>query len=138
EPVEAAPGPDKPAATPALRRRRGRRGAGASTDEMPPLLEGQTVRAPAPSVPPVTEPVAATVQEVAPPAKAPAKRKRTRGQGRAKAAAAAPAAPAFSAAALGLPVSPDEIMTYLSTQYKGVGKKSAETLLDRFGSDVFQ
>jgi len=30
------------------------------------------------------------------------------------------------------------MLTYLSTAYKGVGRKSAESLLDSFGDDVFR
>ncbi|MDZ7779221.1 MAG: NYN domain-containing protein [Gemmatimonadota bacterium] len=38
---------------------------------------------------------------------------------------------------LGLPTDPDAIVRYMTHRYKGVGEKTAETLVDRFGTDVF-
>jgi hypothetical protein len=55
------------------------------------------------------------------------------------AAAAPAAAPAgFSAEALGLPQGAAEIEAYLTSAYKGVGKKTAEQLVASFGGDVFR
>jgi hypothetical protein len=54
--------------------------------------------------------------------------------------AKAPARPASSrlpAGELGLPETFDAISSYLSTAYTGVSKKTIDTLLDRFGSGVF-
>jgi hypothetical protein len=46
------------------------------------------------------------------------------------------AAPARSIdpAKLGFPTHPVEVVTYLATQYKGVGQKMAESLIDAFGA----
>jgi len=40
-------------------------------------------------------------------------------------------------AALGLPTDPDEVVGYLSTSYKGVGRKTAESLVEAFGDRLF-
>ena len=39
---------------------------------------------------------------------------------------------------LGLPSEPDAIVRYLAHRYKGVGDKTAETLVERFGPDLFR
>ena len=39
--------------------------------------------------------------------------------------------------ALGLPSEADAIVRYMAHRYKGVGEKTAETLVERFGTDVF-
>jgi hypothetical protein len=39
--------------------------------------------------------------------------------------------------ALGLPSDPEAIVRYMTHRYKGVGEKTAETLVERFGTDVF-
>jgi uncharacterized protein (TIGR00288 family) len=51
--------------------------------------------------------------------------------GRAPARAGAPAA--ISAVALGLPSEPAAMVDYMATNYKGVGPKSVQTLIDTFG-----
>jgi uncharacterized protein (TIGR00288 family) len=38
---------------------------------------------------------------------------------------------------LGLPSDPGAIVRYMTHRYKGVGEKTAETLVERFGSDLF-
>ncbi len=38
---------------------------------------------------------------------------------------------------LGLPTDPDAIVRYLAHRYRGVGEKTAETLVERFGTDLF-
>lgn len=43
----------------------------------------------------------------------------------------------FDARALGLPVSETSIKSYLANRYKGVGVKTAERLVEHFGTDVF-
>ena len=48
------------------------------------------------------------------------------------------AAPAFDAKALGLPTTESSIKSYLAHRYKGVGVKTAASLVDHFGGDVFQ
>ncbi len=45
---------------------------------------------------------------------------------------------AFDAGALGLPTESAAIGRYLTHRYKGVGDKTAESLVERFGSDVFR
>jgi uncharacterized protein (TIGR00288 family) len=39
---------------------------------------------------------------------------------------------------LGLPSDPEAIVRYLTHRYKGVGEKTAQTLVDRFGADLFR
>ena len=39
---------------------------------------------------------------------------------------------------LGLPSDPDAIVRYLTHRYKGVGEKTAKTLVERFGTDLFR
>jgi len=48
-----------------------------------------------------------------------------------------PSAP-FDAAALGLPSDPPAISRYLTHRYRGVGEKTAESLVERFGPDLFR
>ena len=45
---------------------------------------------------------------------------------------------AFDAPGLGLPTDPQAIVRYLTHRYKGVGEKTAETLVERFGTDLFR
>ncbi len=47
-------------------------------------------------------------------------------------------APRFDPRALGLPVTEGSIKSYLANRYKGVGVKTAERLVDAFGTDVFK
>jgi uncharacterized protein (TIGR00288 family) len=49
-----------------------------------------------------------------------------------------PTGPAADVATLGLPSEPDAILRYLTHRYRGVGEKTAETLVAKFGSDLFQ
>jgi hypothetical protein len=53
------------------------------------------------------------------------------------ASAPPPAIPAqdFAPAELGLPVKRDAVVEYLTKAYKGIGKKSAESLIDVVGAD---
>ncbi len=81
-------------------------------DEPPPLFEGQVVR---------TEGVQAAVATM------PAPRSTAR-EGAERAAALE---------GLGLPTEPDAIVRYLTHRYKGVGEKTAETLVEAFGSGLF-
>ncbi|MBA4160168.1 MAG: NYN domain-containing protein [Gemmatimonadetes bacterium] len=48
------------------------------------------------------------------------------------------AAASFSVEALGLPRDPDAITAYLTNSYKGVGKKTVESMIDAFGEDMFR
>ncbi|MEX2528387.1 MAG: hypothetical protein WEA09_12185, partial [Gemmatimonadota bacterium] len=66
-------------------------------------------------------------------------------------AAPAPAAPTSTSAGssagtaakvdpteLALPTDPDSVVQYLSNSYRGVGRKTAETLVEAFGDKLFQ
>lgn len=44
----------------------------------------------------------------------------------------------FSASGIGLPTDPQAIVRYLAHRYKGVGQKTAETLVEQFGPALFQ
>ncbi len=44
----------------------------------------------------------------------------------------------FDAGELGLPTDPDAIARYLTHRYRGVGEKTAESLVERFGTDLFR
>ncbi|MCG6989352.1 MAG: NYN domain-containing protein [Gemmatimonadetes bacterium] len=44
----------------------------------------------------------------------------------------------FDAAALGLPSDPAAIVRYLTHRYRGVGEKTAESLVERFGAELFR
>jgi hypothetical protein len=44
---------------------------------------------------------------------------------------------AVNPVALGLPTDPEEVVRYLSTSYKGVGRKTAESLVEAFGDRLF-
>jgi uncharacterized protein (TIGR00288 family) len=44
----------------------------------------------------------------------------------------------LDAAALGLPTEPDAIARYLTHRYRGVGEKTAESLVERFGTELFR
>ena len=44
----------------------------------------------------------------------------------------------LDASALGLPTDPEAIVRYLAHRYRGVGQKTAESLVDRFGADLFR
>ncbi len=46
--------------------------------------------------------------------------------------------PRFDPRALGLPVTEGSIKSYFANRYKGVGVKTAERLVDAFGTDVFK
>jgi len=45
---------------------------------------------------------------------------------------------ALDAQALGLPTDQEAIIRYMANRYRGVGEKTAEVLVERFGNDVFQ
>jgi uncharacterized protein (TIGR00288 family) len=122
-PPPAPAGAQKAATPPAtLMFRRGSRGRGAPSGP-PPLLEGQAaaVRLPAQRPPAVTvQPPAAP----APAAAAPSQPERR----------PAAAAPESIATELGLPQEPGEVASYIASNYKGVGPKSVQTLIDEFGA----
>lgn len=139
-----------------LRFRRGTRGRARSYDSPPPLLEGQaiakvgelngaaaqvseTTASPEPepaepaAVAAVPESPAAAAAEAATPAESarPARKKKS-GAARRKARQAKAAA--LSLADLDLPVEPRGIVAYI-TRYEGVGRRTAETLIEAFGVD---
>jgi hypothetical protein len=46
--------------------------------------------------------------------------------------------PPATVESLGLPSEPDAILRYLTHRYRGVGEKTAETLVAEFGADLFK
>jgi uncharacterized protein (TIGR00288 family) len=133
-PAAETPSDDaKPAAS--ARRRRGRGKGTGTSEEAPVILPGQAVSVPSGTgrKTAASKPASSTEEESGTKSAAPAKRKRTRS--RAKKTESAPAA--FSASALGLPEETSEIAQYLGT-YKGVGAKTAESMVESFGSDLFR
>jgi uncharacterized protein (TIGR00288 family) len=145
EAPEAAEPAEAPAAT--ARSRRGRRSRGDRVGDQPPvLLEGQVATVPTAADVPAAEQAAAAAPDAEEAAEAataegaPAKRTRSRGGRGRKRGSAAPEAEtaAFSAESLGLPREPGEIRNYLSSSYKGIGLKTADALLEEFGSGLFQ
>jgi hypothetical protein len=131
--AKPAPAPAAPADDSALSRslglRRGSRGRPA-TAAPPPLLEGQTVspRKTETAAPPSK--AARSAEPASRPAPAPAAKRSRRGAAK----RAAPVAAGFNAGALGLPSDAEAIMAHLAS-YKGVGRKSGETLVEAFGAD---
>ncbi len=117
----SAAGADRPGRTPGtsvegpdgrrLRPRLSTRRRGSATDEPPPLLEGQAVAAPSERAAPA-----------APVAKAPER---------------STAAGATDLDDLGLPNGTESMAQYLMNSYKGVGKKTAETLVEAHGERLF-
>jgi uncharacterized protein (TIGR00288 family) len=143
-PAAATPPAAGPTGVPrALGLRRGSRGRSLITAP-PPLLQGQAI---APAVSKVAEPPK-TVPAAPGPASKPAAeqaapRARTarprKDAGAPKPAVAQPAPRTIEPAALGFPTRAVEVVTYLATQYKGIGQKMAESLIDAFGAaKVFQ
>jgi uncharacterized protein (TIGR00288 family) len=143
-PPRTEPAPATPAAAGGARLRAGigalaRRGAargGAAAP--PPILAGQMIApraaqspdsAPAAPPAPPAAPEAAAAQAEEPAAKP--KSRRARG-GRKRAGAAPTAEERPVAERLGLPTDADAVMAHL-TSYKGVGRKTAEAVLDAFG-----
>ena len=86
-----------------------RRGA----DDQPLLLEGQAFGTSSPAADALAESASAPVDET-------------------------PDAAEVDLDSLGLPSDPDAIVRYLTHRYKGVGDKTADTLVGRFGSDLFR
>jgi hypothetical protein len=112
--------PSEPASGLGPRRGSTRRRTG---DEVPELLDGQV------ATPPVSGGFLGS------PAPSPTVAQPAGGQGGA-AVAAAPG-PHTDLEGLGLPTEPDAIVRYLTHRYKGVGDKTAEALVERFGSALF-
>lgn len=124
--------PGTPAQQPPARRLRGRRGGRRTEAEgPPPLLPGQTI-SPPPTLKSEPEVVAAAPEPAA--EEAP----RKRGRSRTRKPKAEPVPPPISAKDLGLPRDESSIQAYLTNSYRGVGKKTAESLSNAFGEDVFQ
>jgi len=95
-------------------------------DEAPPFFEGQIMGAVSTPQAPSKEPSAehsVDVADLAPDAP----------QSNAGASDGA-----FDAGALGLPTDPAAIGRYLTHRYKGVGDKTAESLVEHFGADLFR
>jgi len=82
--------------------------------------------------------VEAAAEPAKPKEKEKGKGKRSAARSAAKAAATeAPAAPGFSAEALGLPSGEEAVRAHLGS-YRGAGKKTVDSLMERFGEGVFQ
>jgi len=119
--------------------RRGSRG-GRQLAGPPPLLEGQTVGPKAAAAagseakPASSEAAAAASTDEAAEQKPAAARRSRGGRKRAAKSAAAPAVTTIDAAALGLPTSPAGVTEQL-VGYKGVGRRSAEALVEAFGGE---
>lgn len=128
-PAAAQAATPAPAPAAALGFRRGSRGRGAQSGP-PPLLEGQAARVSKPAG--VAEPQpAAKSESTAKPAAAASPRGR---RSPAKKAAPRGSADAFDARALGLPRDAAEVSTYIARNYKGVGPKSVQALIEKFGA----
>jgi uncharacterized protein (TIGR00288 family) len=153
-PAAAAPAaePEAPAAAPAAQApdaaepaaRGGRRGRGAEGEKESARqpAKAPSKQAPAKAGSAKSDSAKSDAAKSAPaksaPAKAPARAEPGKAAPAAPAARGAKAAPArstgFDAAAFGLPTSPDAISEYITTEYKGIGPKTVETLADRVGA----
>jgi uncharacterized protein (TIGR00288 family) len=94
-------------------------------DDPPPLLPGQTVSGGGSSEAPPARPDSfeEPVDELEPREEV--------------AASPSPTADDFTASDLGLPTDADAQIRYLSNSYRGVGKKTAEALVEGFGEELF-
>jgi uncharacterized protein (TIGR00288 family) len=108
---------------------RGRKG---TEDEPPPLLEGQVAYVPGSSPQPGPEET-----EDEPSADSPETGGGRSGVRRSGRSGARKGGSGFDVESLGLPSDAKSILQYLSTQYKGVGAKTAEALVEAFGGDLF-
>ncbi|MCA1790105.1 MAG: hypothetical protein LC667_09685 [Thioalkalivibrio sp.] len=109
-----------------------------------PLFEGQTVTPPSreratPKTEPAPKTEAAPEAETAPKTEAAPRTEAAPSKERAadRATASTPSGSGVDLKALGLPTDPDAIVRYMTHRYKGVGEKTAETLVEQFGPDVF-
>lgn len=126
-----------------------RRGTGRSRkgkDGPPPFLEGQVVGAPGATVAPTVgqtseEPAAETVEKEKPAStRTPRTRRGKKGPKKEAATSTGPVGTdsALDLATLGLPTGGSALVRYLTNSYKGVGRKTAETVVNEFGSELFQ
>ena len=100
--------------------RRGERRGSRGKDSPPPLLEGQIVRVPGMSPPAPEEPLKGGVPVAGKPG-----------------ADARPAGGEVELHQLGLPTGRAAVIRYLTNSYKGVGQKTAESLVEAFGGELF-
>jgi hypothetical protein len=107
-----------------------RRGA----DDAPPIFEGQTAE------PPSTGGVGTAVAEPSPePSRAPSSDAAASSAGNTSGTATVQEhRGSVAMEGLGLPTDRGAIVRYLAHRYKGVGEKTAETLVDKLGVDVFR
>ena len=116
--------------------RRGSTRRRSGDDDEIPLFEGQTVTPPssgkteASAASRAEAPAAPTSEDREPAVKA------APGDAGSRTAPATGGSP-VDVKALGLPSDADAIVRYMSHRYKGVGEKTAETLVERFGTEVF-
>jgi len=99
-------------------------GRPSASEDPPPVKEGENAKGPAPSIMPRTP-------------------RRGRGKGQARVQeelplATVPSQEPLDLEALGLPTDRPALVRYLTNSYKGVGQKTAETLVDEFGSGLFE
>jgi len=116
----------------------------------PPFLEGQVVPGSGrgestPDTPPVPETEGGKPKEKDTDSRSSTSRtpRTRRGAGRTRAQEELPLAPVLSdepvaLGALGLPADGPALIRYLTNSYKGVGQKTAERLVNEFGSELFE
>ena len=100
-------------------------------EEVPPFFEGQIVGA-------VATPPAPSHQQTPEPSTKVEDRRPQVSHSDAATSDAATQGGDFDAGALGLPTDPAAIGRYLTHRYKGVGDKTAESLVEHFGADLFR
>jgi uncharacterized protein (TIGR00288 family) len=119
-----------------LRLRRGGTRARKEPDGPPPLLEGQVVSAGTSRVSAGSPHAPTGKGGVRPPE--PTRDPGLEGEGMSASAPVAPPDSSLDPVALGLPVEPSAMIRYLTNRYKGVGQKTAESLVKEYGSRLFQ
>ena len=122
--------------------RRGSTRRRSSSEDTVPIFEGQTVSTPPKGgdAPKAEEKVMTTSTAQAPSEpkgqKTPEASPPVQAEDKESTASAAPEG-GLDLKALGLPTDPDAIVRYMTHRYKGVGEKTAETLVEQLGADVF-
>jgi uncharacterized protein (TIGR00288 family) len=113
------------------------------TEEVPGLLEGQAAKAPSTplgsttSVAPEASLPTPEVSAPPPQREAPSRSENTAHVSESSGQSEAPSA-SVPIEDLALPTDPGAIVRYLTHRYKGVGEKTAETLVEELGSDLFR
>lgn len=115
-------------------RRGSTRRRSSSDDGAVPLFEGQTMKVPSTST---TKPETKAETPARSSSEAPSSGQPSSGSDGAASSSRATTGDPIDLKALGLPSDPDAVVRYMAHRYKGVGEKTAETLVERFGTDVF-